>query len=100
MGSMSISIDGLEEEHTYLRRNPSSFKTVVQAIDLMMGEWNRTGGRFLFDVITCVHRKNLENLPALRDFLIEKGVPAWRIFSIFPSGRAAAGEAKEDLSLT
>ena len=96
MGSMSISIDGLEEEHTYLRRNPSSFKTVVTAIDLMTAEYNRTRGLFLFDVITCVHHNNLSVLPKLRDFLIEKGVPAWRIFSIFPSGRAA----EEDLSLT
>ena len=96
LSSMSVSIDGLEEEHTYLRRNPKSFSTVVQAIELMVSEHRRTPKTFIFDVITCVHRGNLKKLPELRDFLIQKGVEDWRIFSIFPSGRAE----KEDLSLS
>ncbi len=96
MSSMSVSIDGLREEHEYLRRNPKSFDTVEQAIDLMTAECRNYPGRFIFDVITCVHHNNLDCLVKLRDYLINKGVEAWRIFSIFPSGRAA----EDDLSLT
>ena len=94
--SMSVSIDGLEEQHTFLRRNPKSFQTVVNAIDIMAAEHNRNPQTFIFDVITCVHHGNIGILPELRDFLIQREVKDWRIFSIFPTGRAA----NEDLSLT
>ena len=96
LSSMSVSLDGLEEQHTYLRRNPKSFQTVVSAIEIMAEEHRKNPQGFIFDVITCVHRGNLATLPELRDFLIKKGVGDWRIFSIFPSGRAAS----EDLSLS
>ncbi|MBO4321053.1 MAG: TIGR04133 family radical SAM/SPASM protein [Treponema sp.] len=96
LSSMSVSLDGLEEEHTYLRKNPKSFSTVVNAIDIMAAEHNTNPRAFIFDVITCVHHGNISILPKLRDFLIQKGVEQWRIFSIFPTGRAV----NEDLSLT
>ena len=96
LSSMSVSLDGLEGEHTYLRRNPKSFDTVINAIELMAKEHAHNPQGFIFDVITCVHHGNIGILPKLRDFLIQKGVEDWRIFSIFPTGRAA----KEDLSLT
>ena len=96
LGGMSLSIDGLQEEHTYLRRNPESFMSVSNAIDLCVTRHAQYPSLFLFDVITCVHKKNLSVLPALRDFLIEKGVHSWRLFSIFPNGRAA----RNDLALS
>ena len=96
LGGMSLSIDGLETEHTYLRRNPQSFAAVSHAIDLCVARHAKYPRLFLFDVITCVHRLNISVLPALRDFLIEKGVRSWRLFSIFPNGRAA----QNDLALS
>lgn len=36
-----------------------------------------------------MNERNYHELPAIGNFLIEKGVKAWRIFSIFPVGRAA-----------
>ena len=96
LGGMSLSIDGLENEHNFLRRNKDSFKSVVNAIELCVERHKKYPRLFLFDVITCVHRGNLEKLPELRDFLIEKGVKAWRLFSIFPNGRAG----KNDLGLS
>lgn len=96
MGSISFSIDGFEKEHTYLRINPQSYKKVCEGIKLAVDFQKQYGNRLIFDVITCVHSKNLEILPALRDDLIERGVTQWRIFSIFPEGRAE----HNDLSLT
>ena len=96
MGSMSFSLDGLEKEHTYLRQNGMSFDKTVSAIKTVVAFQNKNPGYFIFDVITCVHKQNLDILPQLRDFLIELGVTQWRIFSIFPSGRAS----KNDLSVT
>ncbi len=42
-----------------------------------------------YDVVTCVNRKNFQELSSLKDFLIQEGVSAWRIFTVFPIGRAA-----------
>ncbi len=96
MRSISFSIDGFEKEHTFLRINLQSYKKVCEAIALAANFQKQHGNRLIFDVITCVHSKNLDILPQLRDDLIERGVKQWRIFSIFPEGRAD----KNDLSLT
>ena len=87
--SISISLDGLENEHKYLRLNEKAFEKACRAIDLCVSYQKNFPRMLVYDVITCVHHENLAVLPKLRDFLIEKGVTAWRIFSIFPSGRAA-----------
>lgn len=92
LSSISISLDGLENEHSYLRRNEKSFEKACRAIDLCVSYQNDFPRMLVYDVITCVHRGNLAALPKLRDFLIERGVVAWRIFSIFPSGRASEND--------
>lgn len=96
MRSMSFSIDGFEEQHNYLRQNQNSYKKVLQGIRTVVNFQKKYPGKFVFDVITCVYKQNLNILPKLRDFLIEEGVQAWRIFSIFPEGRAE----QNDLSLS
>lgn len=96
MTSLSFSIDGFEKEHTFLRVNPSSYKKVCDGIKTVVDFQKQYGNRVIFDVITCVHKGNLGILRELRDDLIEKGVTQWRIFSIFPEGRAAIN----DLSLS
>lgn len=96
MGSLSFSLDGFEEEHTWLRINPLSYKNVCSGIQMAVEFQKKFPGRLVFDVITCVHKKNLEILRDLRSDLIEKGVTQWRIFTIFPSGRAS----QNDLSLS
>lgn len=98
LGSISFSIDGLYDEHTYLRRNKDSFKKVCEAIDMAVAVNNQYPSRLVYDVITCVHKGNLDKLSELRDFLIEKGVKNWRIFSIFPEGRAAENDLALDNS--
>jgi radical SAM protein with 4Fe4S-binding SPASM domain len=42
-----------------------------------------------WNVVTCSTRRNFDELPHLRQFLADKGVKDWRIFTVFPSGRAA-----------
>lgn len=39
--------------------------------------------------MTCVHQRNFGELGRLRDLLISAGIKNWRIFTIFPIGRAA-----------
>ena len=85
MRSMTISLDGLEEDHNWMRGNPQSFHMVSQAIDLLVA----TEG-FTFDIVTCVTRRNYAKLDDIKEYLISKGVRRWRIFTVFPVGRAAA----------
>lgn len=82
--SVAVSLDGLEDSHNWLRRSAKSFEMADQALDLLVAD-----GKIKFDAVTCVNQKNYDQLPAIRDHLIEKGVKAWRLFPIFPMGRAA-----------
>ena len=82
--SMTVSLDGLEQNHNWMRGHADSFARVSDALDLMVAE-----SRLVFDVVTCVNESNYAELPALREFLIEKGVKAWRVVTVFPAGRAA-----------
>ena len=82
--TMTISLDGLEEDHNWMRGNNQSFQMVSQAIDMLVG----TEG-FVFDIVTCVNRRNYPELDDIKEFLISKGVKRWRLFTVFPVGRAA-----------
>lgn len=89
LSSISFSFDGFEKEHNHLRQNAHSFKKVLEAIKMAVCFQNQFPCRLNFDVITCVHQGNFGILRELREFLIQNGVKNWRIFSIFPEGRAA-----------
>ena len=82
--TVAISLDGLEDDHNWMRGHRESFRRASRALDLLVGE-----PLIKFDVVTCVNKRNYPHLAEIRDFLIQKGVKAWRLFSIFPSGRAA-----------
>ncbi len=83
LGALTISLDGLESSHNWLRNTKNSFSKAVEAINLAV-----SSPRLNFDVVTCVNPGNLEELPLIFDFLAGKGVKAWRLFTIFPAGRA------------
>ena len=80
--AMTISLDGMEEDHNWMRGNPASFQCALRAISLL------SHTRLAWDVVTCVNRRNVKYLPELRQLLIEVGVKHWRLFTIFPVGRA------------
>ena len=82
--SLTVSLDGLEEDHNWMRRHKDSFAHVDRALRAMTAEPG-----LVFDVVTCVNQRNFASLPQIRDYLISLGVPAWRLYSIFPVGRAA-----------
>ena len=88
MHSVTVSLDGFEEEHNWMRRHPESFARATEAIRLLARRKD-----ILWDVVTCVTPRNYPHLREFRDFLVSLGVPAWRLFSIFPMGRAAGNPA-------
>ena len=83
IGALTISLDGLEATHNWLRNTRNSFLKVDNAIDLAV-----SSSRLNFDIVTCVNRRNINELQPIYDYLIRKGVKAWRLFTIVPIGRA------------
>lgn len=84
MVTMTVSLDGLENSHDWLRGKKGSFSRAVSAIS------NAANSSLpLFDVVTCLTQRNVHELAGIRDMLIELGVKNWRIISVFPRGRAA-----------
>lgn len=90
--SATISVDGFEATHNWLRGHPNGFKHALLSVQSLV----RTQG-VVWDVVTCANARNYHELPAFKQFLIDQGVKRWRIFTIFPVGRAAT---EAELQLT
>ncbi len=84
MHAITISLDGFEEEHNWLRGHRDSFLKATEAIKMLSME-----PELVWDVVTCVNHKNYRYLSEFKDFIYSLGVRHWRIFTIFPVGRAA-----------
>lgn len=81
--SISVSFDGFEDTHTYIRQHPASYERALMAIRHIVARPSLT-----YDIITCVTSPLLPRLEAFKELLIAEGVAYWRIATIFPSGRA------------
>lgn len=91
---LTISLDGLQEDHEWLRGKSGSYKRACEAI--LLASKARSRG-LSFDVVTCVNQRNVRQLEKLKTRLVELGVTNWRLATIFPKGRAAEnGELKLD----
>lgn len=83
--NLTISLDGLEPTHNWMRNHPSSFRRALAAIRRAAKAEDLN-----FDVVTCVNRRSLAELGELKQLLVQAAVKKWRLFTIFPAGRAAA----------
>lgn len=83
MHSLTISLDGLEKNHNWLR-GKDTFRRILPALK-MLGQTRE----LIYDVASCVHQKNLSELEHIKEMLINYGIRKWRLFSITPIGRAA-----------
>lgn len=82
--STTLSLDGFSESHDWMRGKNGSWIKAVEAMERLAAVPD-----LVFDVATCVNGRNLQELEDLKELLISKGVREWRLFSIFPKGRAA-----------
>ncbi|MDD3878034.1 MAG: TIGR04133 family radical SAM/SPASM protein [Bacteroidales bacterium] len=81
--SITLSLDGLEENHNWLRGHKQSYKKAIEALKII-----QAGKDIIFDVVTCVNAQNFEQLEDIKNLLIGMNVRLWRIFTISPIGRA------------
>jgi len=82
--SITISMDGLNPEtHDWFRGKNGSWEKAMDAIKLVVATPD-----LMYDVVTCVNKRNIQDLEAIRDLFIATGVNRWRLFTVFPKGRA------------
>lgn len=81
--AITLSFDGMESSHNWLRGNSNSYINALRAIDLI-GKYESLKS----DVVTCVNNRNFDELQEIKELLIQKGIKEWRIFTVFPIGRA------------
>ena len=84
MKTVSVSLDGTEATHNWLRNNEYSYKNAVRALKLFVEK----GDFGIVEVITCVNERNIAQLNDIYEILSNIGVNRWRIISVFPQGRA------------
>lgn len=97
--SITVSCDGLEKDHVWLRQHPLAFEGATRAIKLIVDYNNSLPFKegagvgsypLAFDVVTCANQRNIDHLPEIREMLWALGVRDWRVFGIDPMGRAAS----------
>ena len=81
--SVSVSIDGLEKTHESFRRVPGGYKKIIDGIKLMHRKRIP-----MVQVITCVNKKNINELEDLYKMLLKLKIQDWRIIEVDPIGRA------------
>jgi radical SAM protein with 4Fe4S-binding SPASM domain len=71
--AIGISLDGATAEtHDSIRQVKGSFEKCMNGLKLLKGN------NIPASVVTTIHKKNIKELPAMRDLLLNKGI-AWQI---------------------
>ena len=82
--SVTISLDGLNPEtHDWFRGKSGSWDKAIEAVERVVATKD-----LMYDIVTCVNKRNIDDLEAIRELFIRKGVNRWRLFTVFPKGRA------------
>lgn len=84
LNSATISLDGFQQDHDWMRGVKGGFVYADAAVRMMAAEPS-----LAFDVVTCVNKRNFPRLREFRDYLVSLGLKNWRLFTVFPVGRAA-----------
>ena len=82
--SMAISFDGMQDNHNWMRQHPLAFEGATRAIKLAAAMPS-----LVWDVVTCVNQRTINQLDEMREYLWSIGVRHWRLITIDPMGRAA-----------
>ena len=79
-----VSLDGPEEDHDWLRARKGSFRRASTAIRELRG-----AGVPVVEAITCVVPRTLDRLETTYEIVRDLGATHWRVFNVFPAGRAS-----------
>lgn len=85
MGSISVSLDGMEQNNDWFRNRKGAFRDAVEGIRALR---DRCEDNFLLQVTTVAHKRNMDELENVYGLLAELNIRHWRIINIDPIGRA------------
>ncbi|MCR5847904.1 MAG: radical SAM protein [Lachnospiraceae bacterium] len=81
--TVSISVDGLKENHEWFRQSPGCYEKTIEGIknllDVNIGH---------VQITTVIYHKNIHELDAMYEEFKKVGVRSWRVINIEPIGRA------------
>jgi len=80
--SFAMSLDGIKETHDFMRM-PGSFDRIMAGFDLL------SNTSLVKSAITTVNKKNIKELEALKEILLEKEVKLWQLQIGLPMGNFA-----------
>lgn len=86
MGTVSISLDGMEKTHDKLRQKEGAWKKAIDGIRYLQD------AGFSPQITTVVHADNIDELEELYLFLCGLGITSWRPINVEPIGRACESE--------
>lgn len=84
MRTISVSLDGLREEHEWFRQSPGSYDKTVAGIKNLLA----VNGFDHVQITTVVTHRNYPMLDAMYEEFSKIGVRSWRVINIEPIGRA------------
>lgn len=82
--AVTVSLDGIGETHDWMRGVQGSYAKALAAARMVA-----ESGAVEYDVVTCVNKRSYKELDRIKELLIQNGIKAWRLFTVFPVGRAA-----------
>lgn len=90
MKTVSVSLDGLREDHEWFRQVPGCYDAAVEGIRALLGECGPDGSNAFkhIQLTTVVNARNYPTLQAMYDEFSKLGVRSWRVINIEPIGRA------------
>ena len=83
--SVTVSLDGLEASHNWLRNSATAFDRTISGIRnlVIYGQ-----GQYSVQTTTVVHNRNIDELEHLYGFVTGLKIDSWRLVNVEPIGRA------------
>ena len=88
--SVSVSLDGLEDTHNWMRNSRTAFDRTVRGLIHLV---NLLPGGSIVQATTVVHNGNMDQLEDLYRFVKNLGIDSWRLTNVEPIGRALEQDA-------
>ena len=82
LGSVTVSLDGLEGTHDALRRTKGCFQKVLKAVEHLHSAGIKV------QITSVIHSRNYHELEPLYELIRMLKVESWRVINIEPIGRA------------
>lgn len=83
LDTISISLDGIGADHDNLRMSKGAFEGTVRGINALKDVDIEP------QITTVVHKKNIDKLDEIYEFVVKNDIYSWRITNVEPVGRAS-----------